>query len=349
MIAALRAQATACAGLGSPFMARLLRLAADRLAPGLPVAERLLGWQGDLGPAGQSVPLRLAGALHGLVLSGLAPGLAAAYPPHAVDDDWLWREIEHAFRAHEPRLLEWLDRPPQTNEVRRSAALIAAGHWLSARVGLPFVLSEIGASAGLNLNWDRFALALPDGSRRGPRAALLTLNPDWQGLLPPDAQVRVVGRRGVDLSPIDADTPEGALRLCAYLWPDQPERLALTRAALGAPAAPVDRGDALPWLARRLARPRPGALHVVFHTVAWQYLSAPARAAGAEMLAVAGARATPSAPLAHVAMETDGDDPGAGLAVTLWPGGKRVDLGRVDFHGRWVRWNPAPAAAGATR
>ena len=55
------------------------------------------------------------------------------------------------MRRHEPFLLASLDSAPQTNEVRRSAVLIEAGHWLTARCGLPLMQSDMGASAGLNL------------------------------------------------------------------------------------------------------------------------------------------------------------------------------------------------------
>jgi hypothetical protein len=40
---AFRAQAVHCAGMGSPFTARLSTLAAERLAPGDPVSDRVLG------------------------------------------------------------------------------------------------------------------------------------------------------------------------------------------------------------------------------------------------------------------------------------------------------------------
>ena len=98
------------------------------------------------------------------------------------------------------------------------------------------------------------------------------------------------------------------------------------------------------WLAQRLAQPQPGALHLVFHTVAWQYFPAATQARGAALLAAAGACATADAPLARLAMEGDSTGlPGAALTLDLWPGGQRIALGRVDFHGRWVDWQaPAP-------
>jgi hypothetical protein len=39
-------------------------------------------------------------------------------------------------------------------------------------------------------------------------------------------------------------------------------------------------------------------------------------------------------------MEADGGR-GAALRLTTWPGGRTEALGRVDFHGRWLRWRPA--------
>jgi hypothetical protein len=82
---AFRDQAQACASLGSPLMARLMAGLADGLAPGDPVADQVLGWPGDPSSKADSVPLRLAGGLHALVLTGQDPALAAAYADPAAD------------------------------------------------------------------------------------------------------------------------------------------------------------------------------------------------------------------------------------------------------------------------
>lgn len=335
--AAFTRQAQACAGLGSPFMAQLLRLCAAHWHDRLPLAAKFAAFTGDIGPAGASLPLRLTGGLHALVLSDRDAGLAAVYPPYAATDDALWQAVEQAMHSHAAFLDNWCDRPPQTNEIRRSVALIAAGHALVARTGLPLVLSELGASGGLNLMWDRFALDL-GATRYGPAEASVRFAPEWQGSRPPRARPVVQARRGVDLAPLDPHDPEDALRLLAYLWPDQPERLANTRAAIAGHAATMDRGDAIDWLETRLAPRHPGALHLVYHTVAWQYFPPRAQIRGEALFRAAGDRATPDAPLARLAMENDGDDQGARLSCTLWPGGETLEIGRIDFHGRWMRW-----------
>jgi len=345
--AACAAQARACGRLGSPFMERLLRLIGDRLTADLPLADRLLAWPGDITATGDAVPLRLAGALHALALDGADPALARAYADRdAIDDAALWQALAGAMRRHATRIDRWLDHAPQTNETGRSAVLIAAGHWLTARFGLPLVLSELGASAGLNLIWDRYALDLP-GRRLGPADAVLSLAPGWEGPLPPVATPRIAGRAGVDLNPLDpaVDLP----RLLAFLWPDQPARLDRTRRA-AAEAARLglrpDRGDAADWLEARLAEPMPGRLHLVCHTVAWQYFPRATRTHCAAALNAAGARATRAAPLARLAMEADSTPGSAALTLTTWPGGTVTSLGRADFHGRHVKWTvpPLPAA-----
>ncbi len=337
--ASFLAQAGACAELGSPLTARVLRLLVREMAGGS-VEDRVLGWQGDLSRSGDALALRLAGGLHAVVLAGEDAALAGFYArPEAVDDRQAGALLRDALRDHAARLHLWLDSPPQTNEVRRSAALIATGHWLTAQLGLPLVLSELGASAGLNLHWDRYGLHLP--RPYGPADPQVVQTPDWQGRLPPQAPPTVAARAGVDLKPLDPVADR--LRILSYIWADQADRLARSRAALDLAAAQpvtVAQGDAVDWLAGRLAQPHPGRLHLVYHTIAWQYFPPPTQRRGEALLLQAGARASATAPLARLSMEADAQQDGAALTLQLWRGAgeERFDLARVDFHGRWLRW-----------
>ncbi len=331
-----RTQAHQCGTMGSPFMERLLNLVADQLRPGDPVMNKVLNWAGDPSPNADSVPLRLAGGLHALVLDGADDALARCYPPNECSDPDLWDAIERALIAHQDFLLSWLDSPPQTNEVRRSAALIPAALTVMKEFKRPLVLSELGASGGLNLNFHRFALEI-GAERFGAASPVLTLAPDWDGPLPPQTPIDVAAARGVDLNPLVSD--EDAKRLRAYLWPDQPHRMALTNAALTAGPRAVDAGDVAPWLKARLASAHPGKTHFIYHTVAWQYFPKETQAYCQAMIEPAGQAATSDAPLAWFGMEADGAlGKGAALTLRLWPGDISLDLGRADFHGRWIKW-----------
>jgi hypothetical protein len=56
------------------------------------------------------------------------------------------------------------------------------------------------------------------------------------------------------------------------------------------------------------------------------------------LIEAAGEAATTEAPLAWFGMENDGDVRGAALTLGLWPSNLTFDLGRADFHGRWIEW-----------
>lgn len=318
-------------------MGRLMGLLAAHWPDDTAVARRFAAWPGNIGARGAALPLRIAGGLHALVLMGRDADLAAAYPPHHRDDAALLAAVLGGLRRHDSFLYDWINSPPQTNEVRRSVGLIAAAHWLAARYHLPLQLTELGASAGLNLMFDRFRMDIA-GQFWGPARSTVRLSPVWRGPLPPLARPMVAERRGVDLNPLLVSRPDDKLRLIAYLWPDQSDRIARTRAAMALAPAPVDKSDAIDWLARRLATPCPGRLHLVYHTIAWQYFSRQAQARGKAIIEAAGAAAHPDAPLAWLSMEADANPDAAALTLRFWPGDATLALGRIGFHGQWVDW-----------
>jgi hypothetical protein len=332
-------QAKACADLGSPFTARLCTLAAERLTAETSVGAMILGWPGNPDGTGDALALRLAGTLHALVRSAQDPALTAVYPPNAVDDDTLWTTVEVALRRDEAFMLERLKSAPQTNEVRRSSALLPGFLTIAALTGKPLVLSEVGASAGLNLQWDRYAYRL--GGVGWGKASPVELAPRWEGPPPPEAAIEVAERAGCDLNPLDPSSEDDRLRLFSYIWADQQDRLDRTAAALAMATESglkVEKADAIDWLRKRLATPRPGLTHVIYHTIAWQYLPPALKAEGEALIAETGARATEDAPLARLQLEADGKPEGAALLLTLWPTGETREIGRADFHGRWVKW-----------
>lgn len=332
LLEAFTQQAAASRALGSPFTARLCEALPDALDRETATGRKVLDWDGDPSPSADSVPLRLCGGLHALVLTGADLPLIERYPPHPAPTS---AELAAAIVRNDETLARFIDSPPQTNETARAGAIWPGLKTIAAETGLPVALFEVGASAGLNLRMDRFDYGEGSG---GVRVA-----PDWTGPVPPDALPRIIGRAGCDIAPLDPTNEADALRLRAYVWADQTARMERLDAALDIALevpATVERMDAVDWIDARVRSPTNGQVRVLFSTVAWQYLPEAHRLNGQRMIETIGAAATPDAPFAWLRMEADGEGDGAGIQLRLWNCGDAPErlLGRADFHGRWVRW-----------
>jgi hypothetical protein len=331
----------ACSGMGSPFYADLLeRMTADVVAGG-PVG-RFLGDHLDSSYE-DAVPLRFLGGVHRLVLAGQAPELAARFPSVGGDGDAAaaWPALLAALDAHADAIRDALTRPPQTNEVGRSAALVGGFLVVARETGLPLRVLEVGSSAGLNLRFDRYWYE-SDGVSYGDPASPVRFSDLWaEGHPPFDAPITIAERRGCDRDPIDAGSEGGRLTLLSYVWPGQTERFTMLRAALDVardvPVA-IDRADIPDWLARQLDEPVPGRATVVFHSIVWQYLTDDERATAEAVLATAGDRATTDAPLAWLRLEPSPDLTHTELRVTAWPVGEDRLLARGHYHLGPVEW-----------
>jgi len=337
IVAHFQAQARACEELGSPFTARLCRLLPEIVGEGL-IGARLADWDGDL--RADALALRLCGGLHRLVIEEVEPGLAAVYPPNMADEDMLREAVAGALERQYVFLAAYLDNPPQTNEVARSAMLLPGLLDVARRTSLPMSLTEIGSSAGLNLFFDRFHYAY-GGREWGDRRAAVRLAPEVRGEMPElKGSIYVVDRSGCDIMPIDIRDQDGRKRLHSYVWADQQARLTRLDAAIDTALANrfrLEREEAGAFIYRRLANRKAGQVAVVFHSIMWQYLPQHSHAAIEEILADEGARSDSLYPMAWVRMEPlEPGAPFATLTVTLWPGGEIRHLARCDYHGRWI-------------
>jgi hypothetical protein len=339
----LRLQAGHCLRLGSPLYAGLLRRAADDAEAGGPTATVLRGHEGD--PVDSMLALRLMGAVHRRVLEGHLPELEPFYLPSGASYDRIasksrtavadaaWLVFRKALTEDEEALRQLLDRPVQTNEVGRCAALLPGFLAIAAETGLPLRLLEVGSSAGLNLRWDRYYYEA-DGFRWGDPGSFVRLRFELGGGSPTLVRAAVAERSGCDRRPIDPTTDEGRLTLLSYVWPDQRNRIERVKAALEvARKAPVevDRADAVEWIERRLAAPREGVATVIFHSIVMQYLPQGEREEFRRLVEGAGAAADVGAPLAWLRMEPAGGR--AEVRLTLWPDGGERLLARVTYHG----------------
>ena len=349
MVEAFRRQAEACARLGSPMYADLLTRCAEDIDAGGVTAEVLAGHEDDPGPS--ALALRLLGSVHRLVLDRRAPELAAFYPSvgGTWDLDGGWAAFERLLASQPDAVLEWLDRPPQTNEVGRAAALMGGLLHLDGPARKPVRLFETGSSGGLLLLADRFGYVEASGSTHGDPASDVLLEGAWEGRrLTPWPDLEIVERVGSDVMPVDARSTEGRLTLTAYVWPDQTRRLTRLRGALAiAQRVPVEvrRQDAASFVEG--IELRAGATTVLWHSVMWQYLSSAEQDAVTAQVERLGREATERAPFAHLFLEPTRRTPDSPhdflVVLTVWPSGERRIFGDAHPHGGPVRWDQIPS------
>ncbi len=366
LIAAFEQQVRWCAG-PAPFSARVLQAGVRWLRSNEVAREEIAAVAPD--PLAAAVALRWLAGLHHLALRGLRPW-AAMWPPGGRDPDeagpddaTLETVVGLAWAFHGDAMREALARPPQTNEVQRSAALVPGLAFVAARTALPLALLEIGASAGLNLWPERLRIETP-GWACGPADAPLVLRPAWEGPAPEGIAppLPVAYRAACDAQPVDLTLDGEDLRLASFVWADQAERLERLRAAvalaqplMAAEGVRVQPARAATWLRQQLGLRLPGQALVVMHSVMWQYLEPAEQAQIAQLMRAAGAMAAPDQPLAWLRFEPPVPDVAMELRCRLWlgpdgPGG--VDgtehlLAHAHPHGASVRWVAGTEAAAA--
>jgi hypothetical protein len=234
--------------------------------------------------------------------------------------------------------------------VARSCGLVGGFLMIARETGLPLRLLELGASAGLNLRWDRYWYQAGESAWGDPQSPIRFESAFSEGEPPFDCAPVIIERAGCDLNPLDPNLPETELTLASFVWPDHVERFHRLRAALAIARrvpARVDRGGAVEWLESQLSTKTQGAATVVFHSIVMDYLPVEERNRVSELLHKAGSRAVAASPVAWLRMERGGEQ--AEVRLTLWPGGEERLLATAAFHGPPVRWLASSATDGARR
>jgi len=334
-------QAIWCLKLGSPFTASLVKGLGQDLDRSSKTGKTILDWPGPPDAMGDSVPLRLAGALHALVRAGELPELEKFYPPHPLPgQNNLSEAAMKAIDEADEKICNWLEYPPQTNEVARSAILYPGLMEITRQTKLPLALYELGASAGLNLILDRYAYKL-GAIQAGQKGSPVLLAPLWRGGNPNATEPKIISRRGCDRNPLKVTSKEHRGRLIAYVWPDQSQRLSRIKAALKLALVnppQLEKADAADWVEENIPlAPQPGTTRVLFHSIAFQYFPKEAKQRIKAHMARAGANATANTPLAWLAFESSPKE-GPSLTLKLWPGGKTRLLARADAHCNRINW-----------
>lgn len=160
------------------------------------------------------------------MLAGHAPQLARHYPSAGGREppESAWQAFRDVLEAHPEEVGAALARPCQTNEAGRCAALLPGFLAIAREHGPALRILELGASAGLNLNWDRYRYE-GDGWAWGPPRARLRIAGVSDRMPGHDPDVRVVERAGCDTAPLDPADEDTRLTLRAAIWPERVDRL----------------------------------------------------------------------------------------------------------------------------
>jgi hypothetical protein len=236
----------------------------------------------------QQISNLLLGAVHFLLLRGIASPLADYYPslsphPRPRHEAYIYFRAFCLEHADTIRHLVTTQRV-QTNEVQRCTALLPAFGTVAKRTGdHPLALVEIGSSAGLHMLWDRYGYDYADSGYAGNKASPVQLLCIPQGNIHPplpDTLPTISYRIGIDLAPVDIQDDMAIRWLRALIWPEHTDRARLLEQAvqlarLDPPS--IVAGDAVDLLPQILPTIPSDAVLCVYHSYTLNQCSMPIR------------------------------------------------------------------------
>jgi hypothetical protein len=297
-------------------------------------------------PEDQPIPNLLLAAIHFLLLGGVRHDLAKFYGS-CVDSPLPAAMAFNAFKAfcteHEAKIRELVStRRVQTNEVSRSSYLFTAFSLIVSQcISMPLTLIEIGTSAGLLLNWDRYYYDFGPNESFGNVGARVQIQCEFLGNGKPTLSnnlPKVVHRVGIDLHTIDLRNSHEALWLRSLIWPDQPQRMKLCDDAIEqfklTPARLV-KGDVVDVLSSEVDASPVESTICVFHCHTLNQFSNEQRRRFDTLLAHISNRRSINQ-LSAEWIRTSKPE----LRLIRWEKGTPTEwlLARVDQHGRWIEW-----------
>lgn len=307
-----------------------------------------------LAKPGQPPANLLFAAAHALLLAGDDHPLRAWYPhlaaaPAPAIDAAAWTTFVDFAQSRRAALAELIAaRVTNTNEVGRCAYLRCAFAALAARTGSPLSLIELGPSAGLNLNWDRYAYRyILDNNEilEGGPSSPLVLQAHARGAPPPIPAVppAMARRIGLELNPVDLASEADRRWLLALVWPGRPERIERLGAALAIAAhhpPPIRAGDALANLAEELAAAPTGAARVVTHTLVTYQWTASMRAR-LEQILLEASRDRPVWRVFHDLLDHEHGADAMPLRLRIYRDAtvREETLALAHHHGAWLAWS----------
>lgn len=295
--------------------------------------------------AGQPIPNLFLASVHYLLLAEPGhplPGALASIESSTEAVEQVFPEYRRFCIGRRERLVNLLSfRRVQTNVVGRCSYLMPAFALVAAHAqSRPLALVDVGASAGLNLSFDRYHYSYSNQLHFGPGDSEVRLNcqivngrfPSIPNRFPP-----VAAKVGIDKAPVDLTDSDARLWSRALIWPEHRERALQFEAAVSVLLRDPPRmvaGDALDVLPTILESVPGGAAACVYHSHTLNQFSQQERVAFRKLLEESSASAT----VYLVSAE------GGNLVVARCDGGSWRTMARAncDSHGRWIEWLEGP-------
>jgi hypothetical protein len=294
-----------------------------------------------------ALPNLFFAAVHFLLLEGEHHQLAAFYPSlnnNSKHVDLAYPYFRSFVLEHKQEITEIImTRSVQTNEVARCAILIPAFELVTRGAkNRPLTLIEIGSSAGLTLLWDRYhyqyGKSLECGDPKSPVRIECQLHGEHRPPIPKHFP-EIASRFGIDLHPVDLNTPANVQWLRALIWPEHKKRISqLEQAIQIAKTDPpqVVSGDALESLPRLLNRVHGPSQLCIYHSFTLSLASGNPRQKLERLLA----EAAQTRDLFHVSFEWTPGDVTPLLTMTSLTGKEKNEkiLAKCQAHGEWIEW-----------
>jgi hypothetical protein len=290
---------------------------------------------------GQPIPNLFFAGVHYLLLSDESHSLTQYFSTvesRKSAAEPIFSEYRKFCVENRDSLVELLSyRRVQTNVVGRCAYLMPSfGIVATHAEGRPLALIDVGASAGLNLNWDKYRYSYSNGREFGLSDATVRLESEVVGEKSPELPDRypeVAIRVGIDMAPVDLANPDDLLWSRSLIWPEHPHRASVFDAAaaiLTQSPPTLFSGDALDLLPGILETVPDDSAPCVFHCHTLNQFTPQARESFREIIETA------SEIQAVYLVSAEGGT----LVVSRCDSGAWSVLASAncDPHGWWVEW-----------
>ncbi|MEL6717219.1 MAG: DUF2332 domain-containing protein [Bacteroidota bacterium] len=298
----------------------------------------------------QPIPNLFLGAVHYLLLKKVDEDLAVHYPSisNKVSKKIPYDLFKKFCLENEASIRTILStRIVQTNAVNRTAYLMPIISSLYSTEDKLTVV-DIGASSGLNLNYDRYQYNYGSDLTFG-KGSVMIKSKILQGELPDFRSIKKASRKiGIDQNTLDLRKSDNSLWLKGLIWPDLRDRFGLIESAIEefrlSEEVELMNGNRISQF-REIINTIPLEESIfIYHTHVLYQFTIEERVRFREMLDEIGKNRH----LNYLAVEGGGIFDYSSypkgqvfMELTKYSEGKKSlnNLGKVDAHGRWIEWN----------